>query len=575
MSLDSYDDADDHVAEQVGRSSRTERLIRTVFGDPRSAPSRIAKLLLFGFISVVVFGVWTIATSNVTTSGSSWWFFKTLVGILRSWWLPPIVSVLAYYRYIGFRRSWAARQAANKSGWLVDSVTQLSDEMRTADRMHPVVVTSEMGLSEIRQFLDKALAGESHAAESIDYWSVSEAGDAEEQATHADAPALGAVDAHGDVVGGAANAKVLANYLDDATEFDPGQTTAVSGDTASVEPRENVPWKVALAEELKQLSLKITAAWESGTLMWRFGLPLIVAAGFQFLYAGVWVGPVTAAVILFGTSPLIALSTFYGLSRLRSRRVKRHRQPTGSDHWDSKMGLVKTVETPDVTCYMGRAAGRSYASYDRDEFINEFGQRLWEMTTENEEVSPSVLEQYARNLKQMKPNLPGHLRNIEIPSINREIKTTVEGAPDEIVTKSKLAYEVITKAADTKFGRNLGHDPTLTRERYRSMVEDEHSLAETTLMTETASGEEVELTLVYPASKRRLPEMSQMQSKFSERFMGAHGEPIFELPDVDPTENLRGINVPQSAYDMMPNPPELPSGDDADENESRVVQTAD
>ena len=646
MSLDAYDDSqtDDHIASQVGRASRTERYLRKLFGDPRSAPSRIAKVVLFGFIFLVTLGVWAVVYQNVDSSGSSYWFFKTLVGLLQSWWLPPAISVYFYYKYIGLRRSWAASQAADMTGWLVETVTQLSDEMRSSDYMHPVIVTSDMAGSEIEEYLDKALDGESHDAEGIDYWSVSDAGHdaAEASADGEDVPALEERYDRDTLIEGAATAEQFADRLGDAdppyhvnrpgveseekpneeqmttsdepggvlarvrglfarsdsesTTADQGTTTSDSSgwgadpfadpspaDTTPSQPVEDdrrsaagdeeaIPWRIGIAEELKQFSLHISAAFESGALLWRLGLPYVIAAVAQLVYLGLWVGPLTGAVVLFGTSPLIALATFHGLAKLRSQRIKRHRQPTTGEYWDAQMALVKTVETPDVTCYIGRAAGRSYASYNREEFIEEFAQRLWEMTTEHEEVSPSVMEQYARNLKQMKPNLPGHLRNIEIPSINREIKKGVEESHDEIVTKSKLAYEVITNATDTRFGRNLGHDPALVQERYRSMVEDEHSLAETTLTTETASGEEVELTLVYPSSKRRLPEMSQMQSQFSERFMGAHGEPIYELPEVDPTEDLRGLNVPDEAYEMMPDPPELPSGN---ESSSTSVQHAD
>jgi hypothetical protein len=634
MSLDPYAETDGHVTDQAGSPSRIERLLRKLFGDPRSAPSRIAKVVLFGFISVVTLGVWAIVYQNVDSSGSSYWFFRTVIGLLQSWWLPPVISLYLYYKYIGLRRQWAVRKAANMTGWLRESIVQLSDEMRSSDFMHPVIVTSDMTRSEIEEFLDKALDGESHDAESIDYWSVTDAGqDKDPKTGDSETPALESKYDRETVVEAAANAEHLAAHLHDELAESPdskgdpsedageletpadtevgevlsrvrglfsrstesstdSQDTDSSGssgwgadpfadsepvdptpspqtsddsrrdDAAAVDESE-IPWRIAIAEEFKQFSLHISAAFESGALLWRLGLPYVIAAAAQLVYLGLWVAPLTGAVVLFGTSPLIALATFHGLSKLRSQRIKRHRQPTKAEYWDAQMALVKTVETPDVTCYMGRAAGRAYASYDREEFIEEFAQRLWEMTTEHEEVSPSVMEQYARNLKQMKPNLPGHLVNIEIPSINREIKTTVEGETDEIVTKSKLAYEVITNAADSRFGRNLGHDPALVRERYRGMVEDEHSLAETTLTTETASGEEVELTLVYPADKRRLPEMSQMQSRFSERFMGAHGEPIYELPEVNPTEDLRGVNVPDRAYEMMPDPPELPSGDDA------------
>ncbi|WP_135823089.1 hypothetical protein [Halostella litorea] len=654
MSLDRYgdDETQAHVAEQTD-SSLVVSFFRKLSPDPRKAPSRIAKILLGVFIFLVTLGIWGAFYLNVDSGGSSYWFLRTVIGFLKHPIVPPLASIVVYYRYVGARRSWAARTAADTTGWLIESVQQLADEMRSTKGMRPVIVTSDMDQAEIEDYLDKALAGEEYDAETIDYWSQvrnEHAGDGDAsggvtpasadereiageleacdpvdidretlqdgvddaerlalslrnadpsfQADPPDAVAGWRDDTDADAAPEPDSAGLLARHWnaltgalggpfggssetpeapDDtststsepstsrrapdpfASPSDGGDEPAAPSESAKPTGDDAVPWHIAATEELKQQSLYMTAALGSGSILWRLGVPYLFVAAIQLIYSGLWVGPVTAAVILFGTSPLIALGTFYGLAKLRSRRIDRHRTPSETEFWEAKMGLVKAVDTPDVTCYMGRAAGRSYASYSREEFITEFAARLHQMTDEHAEVAPSVMEQYARNLRQMKPNLPGHTRNVEIPSINREIKTTVESAEDELIPKSKLAYQVITKASDTRFGRNLGHDPALVRERYREMVEDEHSLAEITLPTETASGEEVELTLVYPADKRRLPEMSQLQSRFSERFMGAHGEPIYDLPDVEPTEDLHGIDVPDRAYELMPNPPELPS----------------
>ena len=179
------------------------------------------------------------------------------------------------------------------------------------------------------------------------------------------------------------------------------------------------------------------------------------------------------------------------------------------------------------------------------------------MTTPGERVSPSILEQYARNLEQMKPNLHDNLQNIELPDIREDIADHVDDAQYEVVTKSRLAYDVI-EPQSIQLSHDLGHDPKLVAEIYRQKVEKLHSLAEVETERPTPDGRDVTLTLVYPTTKTRLPDMTELHSWFSDRIMGAAGEPIHELPDVDAREALHGHTVPVETQTTIPSAGRLP-----------------
>lgn len=314
---------------------------------------------------------------------------------------------------------------------------------------------------------------------------------------------------------------------------------------------EEVPWRIRFSEEVKHFVLDFSAGYRSDDVRWRFVLPAVVTMATLLLVARVWVRPIT--FLLFGGfSLVVGLAVFWSTNRLRSRRVRKYRQGRGGGHWNDVAGLVKTVETADTTAYVGFMAGRTYATYDREEFVTEFALRMWQHT-HNERVAPSILEQYARNLAMMKPNLQGHRENVEIPAIQRRLKEVVETTEDKVVEKAELAFRVIEPVGETiKFERSLGHDPRLVAAEYRWMVEAGGILSEMDVEMPAADGEDTEVTLVYPSEKTRLPDIQQIHSRLSDRFHGLQGDPFYRLPSVDPARHLTPFQATTRAWDELP-----------------------
>ncbi|QIO25443.1 hypothetical protein [Haloarcula sp. JP-L23] len=314
---------------------------------------------------------------------------------------------------------------------------------------------------------------------------------------------------------------------------------------------DEVPWRIRFSEEVKHFVLDFSAGYRSDDVRWRFVFPAVVTMATLLLVARVWVRPVTF-VLFIGFSLVVGLAVFWSTNRLRSRRVRKYRQGRGGGHWDDVAGLVKTVETADTTAYVGFMAGRTYATYDREEFVTEFALRMWQHT-HNERVAPSILEQYARNLAMMKPNLQGHRENVEIPAIQRRLKEVVETTEDKVVEKAELAFRVIEPVGETiKFERSLGHDPRLVAAEYRWMVEAGGVLSEMDVEMPAADGEDTEVTLVYPSEKTRLPDIQQIHSRLSDRFHGLQGDPFYRLPSVDPARHLTPFQATPRAWDELP-----------------------
>lgn len=326
----------------------------------------------------------------------------------------------------------------------------------------------------------------------------------------------------------------------------------LSMDPAKIdEPEEfEVPWKVRFAEELKHLFLDLSASLHSDEVIWKFGLPTGMTFVFLMLVAKLWVHPLLYLVFI-AVAVLVGMFVFWLSKKRRSRRLKTHRQTESWSYWDDAAGRVKTVETADVTCYMGWLSGRRYASYNREEFIHGFSRRLHQRT-HDERVAPSVLEQYARNIAQMKPNLRGHLERFERPMIQEEIKHAVETSNEQIIDKAGLAMEVIEHPQeDKRVTTDLGHDPRLVAQEYQWLVEEGHVLSEVDVEFEDASGRTTTKTLVYPTDKTRLPDMEALHSQFSDRFTGSHGEPYYNLPDCNPTDDLQGFEPTPKVAEMF------------------------
>lgn len=332
----------------------------------------------------------------------------------------------------------------------------------------------------------------------------------------------------------------------ESAEDDAPESETESGAGSRPDVEEDVPWRVQFAEELKHTMLHFSAAWRTGDIIWQFGLPAGVMMAFQVLAVRIWTSGLAYIVFLLN-SVVVGLIVMRAIERRRASRLQTYRTPGEAGYWKDTAGYVKTVPTADVTAYIGFLNGSVYASYDEDEFVHEFSLRMWQRVN-NEEVAPSVLEKHARNLREMKPNLQGHVRNVELQLIQRELAMTIESAPDQLIPKAELAYEVINATDSGWFGDDIGYDPKLVANVYRFMGEDARSIEEFKTENADANNETTDLTIVYPTTKRRLPEVSQLHTQFSDRFQDLHGEAIYQLPDLNPSDHLRGHKPSLDAY---------------------------
>lgn len=588
MRLDLIDSALD---DTVSGPSKVKWVKRKLLGDPRKAPKRLFGVVVFLLFLALVIGVLHLLRSTAETSGSSIWLVSIVTDIVGTLWFAIPVALWLYYKYLGRRRSRYASDAAEKTGWLTESVKQLADAVRSTDHTKRIIVTSDDDFDTIRSAVDAALKGESHPFESVDYYGRGRDGEEQEEG---EVPAL----PEGDVtrpdepeenverdrtrwqqvkqiprLAGRAVADGILTLLEGTWAaittvgggivavplflfglvFDRGDRDVEDSDEAETveESEEEIPWRVRFSEEFKHFLLDLSAGYRSDDIRWRFILPAVLTMVTLLLAFQLWVHPV-AYLVFICTSALVGLGVFWASKKLRSRRINSYRQRVDGDHWEDAAGLVKTAETEDVTAYVGFMGGRTYATYDREEFVDEFSLRLWQRT-HNERVSPSILEQYARNLATMKPNLSGHKENVERPAIQRRIKQVVEETEDQVVEKAELAFRVIEPVGESvKFERTLGHDPRLVAAEYKWLVEQGGVLSEMEVTMPNARGEETDLTLVYPSEKTRLPDIQQVHSRLSDRFHGLQGDPYYRLPTVNPAMHISPFQATANAWAELP-----------------------
>ncbi|WP_440767512.1 hypothetical protein [Natronorubrum sp. DTA7] len=309
--------------------------------------------------------------------------------------------------------------------------------------------------------------------------------------------------------------------------------------TTSEREEREIPWRVRFHEEIKHLYLDLQSGFRTGDAAVRFGVPATVTFVLQLFAVGLWTHPLLY-VLFVATSSLVGLGWYSLSNRRRKRRLKKYRADSSDSYWVDCAGQFKTVETADVTAYIGFIAGRRYASYNREQFVRKTSETMYQHVND-ECVGPSELEHYARCLAQMKPNLQGYRDNILEPEIERDLEQTVRESEDELITKAGLAWTVIEQPSTSRIEKRLGNDPEMVGDEYRYLVEDAHVLDEREVEFVDASGEVQQITLVFPADKNRLPDMSERHSQFSDRFSDRKGDPVYELPEVDPRDSLQGF----------------------------------
>ncbi|USZ73785.1 hypothetical protein [Natronosalvus halobius] len=598
MSL-SLTDAD---PEHPDEPSLFTRLSNIVLGDPTKAPRRIATLFVFSLFAFICVGIWMLMNARIDTSGSSAPLVGPAASILTHWAIVPVLAAWLTRRWVFFRRKQYANKAADVTGWTVQTIYQLWDEVRSTDGCTRVIASTDDTRETIAQRIDSALGGDSDD-DTVDYWTPPEDGAEPTRADSrpTDVPTVDATVLQESIQRGHAAGVAVEEAVDDAdvslsqktcSESDVDESTSLkqrlwkvvtwpfvtlwtvltfpiravvsvtrwivrwfldavsSGDRPETEvstrDERDVPWKVRFLEEVKHLWLDLQSGFRTGEAAIRFGVPFGVAFTIQLFAIGLWTTlPVYALFI--ATSAFVGLTWYWVGKRRRQRRLRRHRTRASDEYWLDCAGQFKTVETADVTAYVGFIAGRRYAAYDRREFVRKTSETMHQHVTD-ECVAPSELEHYARCLAQMKPNLDGHRKNVLRSQIMHDLDELVRSSEDEIIPKAELAWLVIEQPTNSKIRTSIGYDPELVCEEYQYLVEEAHVLDEREVAFTDSSGDEQSLTIVFPADKRRLPDVSERHSQFSNRFTDKKGEPVYKLPDVDPRDSLRGlVPSPQAA----------------------------
>lgn len=317
-----------------------------------------------------------------------------------------------------------------------------------------------------------------------------------------------------------------------------------------VEGETEVP--VDLPEEERGLSwregwklwrMDTAARLETQEILWQFLAPAMVATGLLIVAAGIWLR-VWIYPLLLAVGVLIGSLNYARISRKRERTLQALRQTDDYEAWDACSLLVKppvTVETSEM-CFAW-FNGKGYAHPNADVLAEELAPRVRQLLS-GEEISPSVLQKYHRNIRDYYPDLDGWRRNVEEYELARELISQVESAPDGIVPKAKLIEDTVLADKDSMlFGlleSGAGYDPALVRKVYLDLStcserdETGHLLVEEEMSVETAHGEEEAVTAVRLQTDPLPPDISEVRANFSNRFKAyAQFEPLYRLPDVD------------------------------------------
>ncbi|WP_455448181.1 hypothetical protein [Natrinema thermotolerans] len=688
MSLSLLDEADPETEDSPSILTRISNLI---LGDPRKAPRRILTLLVFLLFGIISLGVWLLLNSQIDTSGSSAPIVGPALSILTSVWTIPVVTLWFTRQWVLFNRSRKAKKAADVTGWTVETIVRLREEIKTTDGCTRIIASTGESQAEIEDRIDAGLDGE-YDDDTVDFWA-ERATDDSEKAAESEAASEDAAASIWDELEDDADdepdrieelrarerdltkeynrkaerieevlesalegeidpAKVLeaddrasfyelvddesqdlideadalleecdridqeleeirteletlleqeretAAVVDDLAEgfeaaaalddalyeegynradwFGENQPTedrslhsrirgipgwlmsapsrlygAVSSDSGSSANADTardhqVPWRVRFLEEAKHLWLDLQSGFRTGAAAIKFGVPALVAFVLQLFLVGLWTTLPVYGLIL-ATSTLVGLASFWIVKRRRQRRLRRYRRNSTEEYWYDCAGQFKTVQTADVTAYMAFIGGRRYAAYDREEFTRKTSRVMYQHISD-EPIAPSNLQHYARCLEQMQPNLKGHRENVLKPGIMTDLEQTVRDSEDELIPKAELAWSVIEQPTTSRIERRLGHDPELVASEYKSLVDDLHVLDEHKVEFLDANGETQSITLVFPSDKNRLPDISERHSQFSDRFTDKKGDPVYEMPEVDPRDGLQGfIPTPREA----------------------------
>lgn len=306
-------------------------------------------------------------------------------------------------------------------------------------------------------------------------------------------------------------------------------------------------------EEWELLKLDIGSTLDASELFWTLLVPAGITFAVLLVLVRFWTNPYLYPAMATGALA-VGILNYVRVLRKRRRRLQKLRQTHDLRSWNAMGVLAKRVETAETQMYIGWLSGRVYAHPDRETFAREVGHRAHEAVN-GVPISPSILEKYARQLRQLYPDLNA-FRDQEKYDIMERLRDRIADSSTGLVPKALLIEEVVEHDIEQRrLGsgtKGKGHDPGLVRECYRELieagafVEQEIAVAPRAAPSEEDGRERVvassskypddapTVTAVRFAGDTLPPEYGQIRAQFAGRFSNyARWDPIYELPDVD------------------------------------------
>jgi len=294
------------------------------------------------------------------------------------------------------------------------------------------------------------------------------------------------------------------------------------------------------SERFKLWRMDLASGLDADSLVWRFLLPVGTVLAVELIIVRFWVAwwlypPLLAVAILAG------IGFYQGTSWYRARRLASLRESVDGEYWDEVSVLVKTVDTDELTVYMGFLAGHTYASTDRDRLVEVLSSRALERC-QGYQPSPAIEERYAWCLRRYLVNFTGWRENREKPAIMDALVNEVLDSSEGLLPKQELADRVIEH--DRRYiwrglrFVGLGHDPELVAECYEDLVPN--TLVEREVAAETADGVDT-ITAVRARTETLPPDVATVRASFSERFPTHKIPDRYELRSVEIDEQTTGF----------------------------------
>lgn len=526
----------------TGRSSDTVR-------------TRLIWIGIFGSMGVVAASLYLILEKNLGTGGSSMFLINLLDDFIVNLWFVLAVTLVGVYALVFRRRHLEAKATAARTRFMVQTVKRLSGEIRTPLDTNRVIATDHLGVAELETRIGQALDGErnDHPADMVTEGDDASADVGEREGDPGPGPDDGPepVEPRPDrprdplVINRDPRAgeiepvdDVDVEAYDEAKAESPSTTTREENTEEDVDepaggvipPDEEADTdkdNLSLGTIIEAARMDLGATVNVDELIWRWFRPFIVVLAIGLIVLRLWTSPV-AFIALVAGSALVASIYYRGYKWRKRRRLRSlQKEPTTYD-WDVCTALVKTVDVPEGTFYMGWMAGRRYASTDRERFCRAVAKRQHQRVT-GQRVAPSILEKFARNLDQRHPSVKKFERNDPQdgrPAIIEDLKQAVRDAedPDGIVPKRHLAEMVVD------YGGRIGHDPDLIAEEYAEIVPS--AIAETEIEIEDSDGTPHKMTACYLRDQGLPSDVAEARAIFSDEF-DPENDPVFPLPDVE------------------------------------------